>query len=82
MTTLANNPRRGGLLGFLTRTRGNPELGKRVGIHDVLTWAYLAFGLLIILGPVLWTVLSSVKPETALETFCLLYTSPSPRDRG
>jgi alpha-1,4-digalacturonate transport system permease protein len=61
-------PRRG-LIAFLTRTQGNPETGSRVGVNDVLAWAYLGFGLLVILGPVIWTVLSSIKPETALETF-------------
>ncbi len=61
--------KKGGLIAFLTRTRGNPETGSRVGMNDLLAWAYLGFGLLVILGPVIWTVLSSIKPETALETF-------------
>lgn len=62
-------PGRRGLIGFLTATRGDRAAGKRVGIHDILTWAYLAFGLLVILGPVIWTVLSSLKSEEALDRF-------------
>ena len=61
--------RRRGLVGFLTRTKGDAERGKRVGLQDILAWSYLAFGLLVILGPVVWTVLSSIKPEEALERF-------------
>lgn len=69
MPTPQQTRRKGGIIAFLTRTSGNPETGSRVGMNDILAWAYLGFGLLVILGPVLWTVLSSIKPETALETF-------------
>ena len=61
--------RRRGLVGFLTATRGDASGNRRVGIHDLLAWAYLGFGLLVILGPVIWTVLSSVKSEEALDRF-------------
>ena len=65
---LGTAPRRG-LLAFLTRTKGDAASGRRIGLQDVLAWSYLGFGLLVILGPVVWTVLSSVKSEESLERF-------------
>lgn len=50
---------------FLGRRRGR----KRVGVSDVLTYTYLAFGVLIMFGPVLWLVLSSFKTPSALIEF-------------
>ena len=54
---------------FLTRTAGNKETAERFGIADFLAYSYLAFGVLIILVPVLWTFLSSIKPERAIDSF-------------
>ena len=56
-------------IAFLTRTRGSFDRADRFGISDFLAYGYLVFGVLIILVPVLWTVLSSVKPERALDNF-------------
>jgi len=54
---------------FLTRTRGNPDTADRVGTQDILAYCYLAFGVLVIAVPVLWTLVSSFKPEEAIATF-------------
>jgi alpha-1,4-digalacturonate transport system permease protein len=54
---------------FLTRTAGNPDKADRFGIADFLAYGYLVFGVLIILVPVLWTFVSSIKPERAIDTF-------------
>ena len=57
------------LITFLTRTRGNPETADRLGITDYLAYGYLLLGILIILVPVCWTFLSSIKPERAIDNF-------------
>lgn len=57
------------LITFLTRTRGNPETADRLGITDYLAYGYLMLGILIILVPVCWTLLSSIKPERAIDNF-------------
>ena len=54
---------------FLTRTAGNRDTANRFGIADFLAYAYLVFGVLVILIPVLWTFLSSIKPERAIDNF-------------
>lgn len=54
---------------FLTRTAGNRETANRFGINDFLAYTYLAFGVLVILIPVFWTFLSSIKPERAVDNF-------------
>ena len=54
---------------FMTRTAGNKETAKRFGIADFLAYGYLVFGVLIILVPVLWTFVSSLKPERAIDSF-------------
>ncbi len=54
---------------FLTRTKGRDGQKGTVGLQDVLTYGYLIFGVLVILAPVLWTFLSSVKPERAIDNF-------------
>ena len=54
---------------FLTRTRGNPDSADRFGITDFLAYGYLLLGVMIILVPVFWTVLSSIKPERAIDSF-------------
>lgn len=53
---------------FLTRTAGGAQ-GQRIGAQDVVAYAYLGLGVLIVLLPVLWTFLSSVKPNEAIESF-------------
>jgi alpha-1,4-digalacturonate transport system permease protein len=52
-------------LAFLTNTRG------RRSLHwtDWLSYAYLAIGLFLMFGPVLWMVMSSFKTEAALTEF-------------
>lgn len=54
---------------FLSRTSGNREAAERIGIQDVLAYGYLVLGVLVILVPVLWTLFSSIKPETAVDSF-------------
>ncbi len=50
---------------FLTRRRGR----KRPHVTDVLTYLYLALGVIIMFGPVAWLVLSSFKTQAALVEF-------------
>ena len=54
---------------FLTRTAGNRETAERVGTADIIAYAYLLLGVFIIAVPVLWTFVSSFKPDTAIESF-------------
>ena len=54
---------------FLTRTKGNPDTADRFGIADFLAYGYLLLGVLVILVPVFWTFLSSIKPERAIDSF-------------
>ena len=54
---------------FLTRTRGSFDGRSRIGASDILAYAYLLFGLAVVLIPVSWTLLSSIKPEAAIESF-------------
>ena len=51
---------------FFTRKRGHRG---RADWTDVLTYVYLVLGILIMFGPVLWTVMSSFKTEAALTEF-------------
>jgi alpha-1,4-digalacturonate transport system permease protein len=53
------------MLGFLTRTRGR----RRADLTDWLAWGFLLLGVLLMLGPVLWIVLSSFKTEAALQEY-------------
>ncbi len=57
------------LVTFLTRTRGNPNTASKFGVADFLAYSYLLLGVLIILVPVFWTFLSSIKPERAIDNF-------------
>ncbi len=50
---------------FLTRRRGNG----RADPMDVVTYAYLILGTIIMFGPVLWLVLSSFKTPAGLAEF-------------
>jgi alpha-1,4-digalacturonate transport system permease protein len=52
-------------LAFVTRTRGR----SRLDWTDWLSYAYLAVGLFLMFGPVLWLVMSSFKTEAALSEF-------------
>ena len=54
---------------FLTRTAGSQNRADRFGITDFLAYSYLVLGVLIILIPVFWTFLSSIKPERAVDSF-------------
>ena len=56
-------------LAFLGRTRGRADGSGGVGASDVLVYGYLLLGVLVILVPVLWTFVSSLKPERAIENF-------------
>lgn len=70
MTTISTNqPPKSRLMRFLTRTAGNRDTAQKFGITDFLAYAYLVFGVLIILVPVFWTFLSSIKPERAIDNF-------------
>jgi alpha-1,4-digalacturonate transport system permease protein len=50
---------------FLTRTRGRG----RLHVTDVLTYLFLAFGTILMFGPVLWLVLSSFKTSAEVVKF-------------
>jgi alpha-1,4-digalacturonate transport system permease protein len=54
---------------FLTRTRGTADKAQRFGVTDFLAYGYLMLGVLVILVPVLWTFMSSLKSETAIDSF-------------
>ena len=51
---------------LLTRRRGR---GGRLHVTDVLTYAYLLAGVLVMFGPVLWLVTSSFKTQAGLLEF-------------
>jgi alpha-1,4-digalacturonate transport system permease protein len=53
------------ILDFLTRTRGRG----RLHITDMLTYLYLAFGVILMFGPVVWLVLSSFKTSAEVVKF-------------
>src|SRR5215475_12244547 len=53
------------LFAFLTRRRGQ----RRFDLVDILTYAYLLLGTVIMFGPVLWLVLSSFKTSAQLTEF-------------
>lgn len=50
---------------FLTRRRGRD----RFDLTDWLSWGFLFAGLCLMLGPVLWLLLSSFKTEAALQEY-------------
>ncbi|HEX9077595.1 MAG TPA: carbohydrate ABC transporter permease, partial [Anaerolineae bacterium] len=54
-----------GLLAFFTRRRG----GKGFDLTDILTYAYLLAGVVVMFGPVVWLVMSSFKPLSGLYEF-------------
>jgi alpha-1,4-digalacturonate transport system permease protein len=54
-----------GSLTFLTRRRG----GARWDLTDIITYAYLIAGAVVMFGPVLWLVMSSFKPLAGLYEF-------------
>lgn len=54
---------------FLTRTKGSADGAGKLGVQDVVAYGYLLLGILIILIPVLWTVVSSFKPDEAIVSF-------------
>jgi len=63
---MMNNPnKRTGILAFLTRRRG----GKSWDVTDVITYAYLIVGTLVMFGPVVWLIMSSFKPLSGLYEF-------------
>jgi alpha-1,4-digalacturonate transport system permease protein len=53
------------MLGFLMRRRGR----RRADLTDWLAWGFLALGVVLMLGPVLWLLLSSFKTEAALQEY-------------
>ncbi|MEO1162990.1 MAG: carbohydrate ABC transporter permease [Chloroflexota bacterium] len=50
---------------FLTRTQGK----ERLTTQDILTYAYLILGTIIMFGPVIWLIFSSFKPAAELSRF-------------
>ena len=52
-------------LEFLLRRRGR----RRLHVTDILTYIYLALGVLMMFGPVLWLVMSSFKTQAGLVEF-------------
>jgi len=60
-----NSNKNSGITNFFTRRRG----GKRWDITDIITYVYLLVGVVVMFGPVLWLVMSSFKPLSALYEF-------------
>ncbi|MBN2472426.1 MAG: carbohydrate ABC transporter permease, partial [Anaerolineae bacterium] len=60
---MANNRR--GVKGFLTHKHG----GSRIDLMDVLSYAYLVAGVVVMFGPVLWLIMSSFKSQSSLFDF-------------
>jgi alpha-1,4-digalacturonate transport system permease protein len=60
-----------GVVRFLTRRRGHRDASGRVRwtASDVITYAYLVAGVLVMFGPVAWLVLSSFKTQANLLEF-------------
>jgi alpha-1,4-digalacturonate transport system permease protein len=54
---------------FLTRTRGRANGGTRLHWTDWASYAYLAFGIFLMFGPVVWLVMSSFKTEADLQRY-------------
>jgi alpha-1,4-digalacturonate transport system permease protein len=54
---------------FLTRTRGRANGGTRLHWTDWAAYAYLALGIFLMFGPVVWLVLSSFKTEADLQRY-------------
>ena len=61
------------VLSFLTRTRGS----KRLHITDMLTYAYLLLGTVIMFGPVIWLVMSSSSNRAQPSPWCAPMTTRS-----
>lgn len=57
------------IMRFLTRTAGSADGSRRIGATDVMAYGYLLLGVLVILVPVLWTLLTSIKPERQVDNF-------------
>jgi alpha-1,4-digalacturonate transport system permease protein len=55
----------GTVLNFLGRTQGKNRFSR----VDLLTYAYLTFGTIIMFGPIVWLILSSFKPQAQLIRF-------------
>jgi alpha-1,4-digalacturonate transport system permease protein len=53
------------ILSFLTRTRGKQKLH----FTDIITYAYLFLGTVLMFGPVIWLVLSSFKTQGEIVKF-------------
>jgi alpha-1,4-digalacturonate transport system permease protein len=53
------------VLRFLTGTRGK----RRLHVTDMLTYAYLLLGTIIMFGPIVWLIMSSFKPQSELSRF-------------
>ena len=56
-------------INFLTLIKGSADTADRLGAQDIVAYMYLGLGILIILVPVLWTAISSVKSDQAIESF-------------
>ncbi|MBI3735525.1 hypothetical protein HY256_03320, partial [Candidatus Sumerlaeota bacterium] len=55
------------VLAFLGRTRGSTgKGGSRLDWTDILAYAYLLLGVVLILAPVVWLFVSSFKSQRAL----------------
>lgn len=59
---MARHPTPSGLAGFLSLRRGGP----RLDWADYVTYGYLILGVIVMLLPVLWVVLASLKPPANL----------------
>lgn len=57
------------IIGFLTRIVGAKDGSGKLGATDVMAYGYLALGVVLILLPVIWTFMASLKTERAVNSF-------------
>ena len=72
-------------LGLAVFAKGGLMIGGMAGVAFLTHYAFgWNFGLMFVLVnlPFYWLSVRRMGWEFTLKTFCLLYTSPSPRDRG
>ena len=54
---------------FLSRTKGNSNRHVRFAVEDIIVYLYLLVGIAIILVPVCWTLITSLKPQEGVDSF-------------
>ena len=71
------------LTGILVRIKARLAFGRQAGKASLLNGIGAVVGVVGTIGAVVFIVGTGGAQDTAVQImFCLLYTSPSPRDRG